>query len=97
MNSLCPETLDTLIGFDTGDILWYSPVSGKHVRFNQLGHGESVCSLGWVHGSESIFVAGFWDGVVAFYDKNLADAPAISGSMEDLAGYILHPVSMIQL
>ena len=75
-----------MIGFDSGDILIYSPVSGKHARFNKDGafNAHRVCSIAWIPASENVFAVGFEDGALLFFDKLLEDASgsptAISGS-----------------
>lgn len=39
------DHLDIIIGFTTGDIIWYDPFSCKYVRLNK---GVSNCSRAWL-------------------------------------------------
>lgn len=42
----CEDHLDIIIGFTTGDIIWYDPFSCKYVRLN-----KGVSKLDVEHGS----------------------------------------------
>ncbi|KAL2915827.1 hypothetical protein HK105_204528 [Polyrhizophydium stewartii] len=76
-NPLTRETMDSVLGFSTGDILWYSPISGKMLRLNRQGvmHKMAVTSIKWLPGSDSQFMAGFEDGSILFFDKDFEDQP----------------------
>eukprot|EP00842_Homolaphlyctis_polyrhiza_P006095 jgi/Hompol1/6487/HPOL_000777-RA len=75
INMLTRETMDSVLGFSTGDIMWYSPISGKFARMNRSGaiHKHAVTSIKWLPGSESLFMAGFDDGSIFIFDKELDD------------------------
>ena len=49
INVLC-ENMDVVIGFQTGDILCYSPITGKYARLNRQGaiHKHAVTSITWI-------------------------------------------------
>ncbi|KAH6566799.1 hypothetical protein BASA50_001925 [Batrachochytrium salamandrivorans] len=74
-NLLTRETMDNVLGFSTGDILWYSPISGKFARLNRGGavYKHAVRSIKWMPGSDTHFMAGFEDGSVLVFDKDLED------------------------
>ncbi|KAJ8327238.1 hypothetical protein O5D80_004645 [Batrachochytrium dendrobatidis] len=74
-NLLTRETMDNVLGFASGDILWYSPISGKFARLNRSGqiHKHAVRSIKWMPGSDTHFMAGFEDGSVLTFDKDLDD------------------------
>ncbi|KAI8815309.1 WD40-repeat-containing domain protein [Cladochytrium replicatum] len=75
VNMLTRENMDTIIGFNTGDVMWYSPISGKFSRFNRGGlfNRSSVTCVKWMPGSENMFIAGYEDGSVITYDKEKDD------------------------
>ncbi|KAI9104687.1 WD40-repeat-containing domain protein [Phlyctochytrium arcticum] len=83
INMLTKDNIDTVIGFSTGDILWYSPISGKFARINKGGaiHKAAVTSIKWMPprglpNDENYFLAGFDDGSVIIFDKDKDDATA---------------------
>ncbi|TPX32091.1 hypothetical protein SmJEL517_g04754 [Synchytrium microbalum] len=77
INLLTRDTMDVVIGFNTGDVMWYSPISGKYARLNRQGtiNKEAVTCIKWIPGSESLFIAGHEDGSVIIYDKEKDDQP----------------------
>ncbi|KAI8851876.1 hypothetical protein BC829DRAFT_99262 [Chytridium lagenaria] len=76
-NVLTRDNLDTVIGFSTGDVLWYSPLTGKVGRINRQGGTSKsiVTCIKWMPGSETIFLAGFDDGTIWMFDKDKEDQP----------------------
>lgn len=78
------STLDVVIGFNTGDILLYNPISGKYTRYNRNGvlNNTSCTTVKWIPGSENEFIATFSDGVAMVFDKD----------KEDTTGFILPTV-----
>jgi hypothetical protein len=78
------ETMDLVVGFNTGDIAFYSPISGRFARMNKgsvytistrfsvgTTHAwSSVTSIKWVPGSDTLFWVGFDDGTVLIMDKD---------------------------
>ncbi|KAJ3411775.1 hypothetical protein HDV05_001733 [Chytridiales sp. JEL 0842] len=78
VNSLTREETDTVIGFNTGDVAWYSPLTGKFLRINKQG------VMNKSPGSENLFMAGYVDGSVIIYDKDKEDQaftyPAYDGT-----------------
>ncbi|KAJ1655554.1 hypothetical protein IWQ61_004716 [Dispira simplex] len=68
-------SLDIIIGFNTGDLIWFDPITQKRCRLNQQGiiNASSVTSVRWVPGSESHFMASFQDGAMVMFDKSKDD------------------------
>ncbi|KAI8905959.1 WD40-repeat-containing domain protein [Gorgonomyces haynaldii] len=69
------EGMESIIGTNTGDLLYYSPLSGKYQRFNRSGsiHKYGVTCVKWIPGSENMFCAGFEDGSMLVFDKEMED------------------------
>ncbi|KAJ1905714.1 hypothetical protein IWQ60_012223, partial [Tieghemiomyces parasiticus] len=69
------SSLDVIIGCNTGDLLWFDPITQKRNRFNAQGviNGSAVTLVRWVPGSETLFMASFADGAVVLFDKNKED------------------------
>ncbi|KZO90507.1 WD40 repeat-like protein [Calocera viscosa TUFC12733] len=69
------EALDLLIGFNTGDIMWYDPLSSRYVRINKGGcmTTSPVTCVRWVPGHRSMFLAAHADGTINVYDKERED------------------------
>lgn len=67
--------IDVLIGFSTGDIIWWEIMSNKFSRINKSGSisSKAVRKLEWVPKSDSIFAVAFDDGVLAFLEKDRDD------------------------
>lgn len=66
---------DMLIGFISGDILWYDPFLNKYSRFNKNGKllkNSPVISLKWLHDGKH-FLAGFSDGSLLLFNRNLEE------------------------
>jgi hypothetical protein len=64
VNQVTRDTMNAVVGFTTGDILCFWPISGKYTRINRGGNitKSMVTCIKWVPGSESQFIAGFDDG-----------------------------------
>lgn len=75
VNRLTRENLDTVMGFNTGDVMFYSPISGKYFRLNKQGlvNKTAVTCIKWLPGSENLFMAGFEDGHIVIFDKEKED------------------------
>lgn len=71
----CEDHIDIIIGFSTGDIVWYEPLSCKYVRMNKAGAmvASEVMKIQWIPGSEDLFVALFKNGTVLIMDKERDD------------------------
>ncbi|THH12019.1 hypothetical protein EW145_g268 [Phellinidium pouzarii] len=67
--------LDIVIGFSSGDLIWFDPISGRYVRLNKQGCiSSSPCTaVRWVPGSPSVFVVSHADGTIIVYDKERED------------------------
>ena len=71
--------LDIIIGFNTGDIIWYEPMSQKYARLNKNGliTAAPVQSILWIPNKENLFVAAHFDGTLIVYDKDKEDGTGI--------------------
>ncbi|KAG1151250.1 hypothetical protein G6F37_000312 [Rhizopus arrhizus] len=71
----CDDHLDIIIGFSTGDIVWYDPISCKYVRLNKGGSmvSSAVSMIKWIPGSDELFIAAFKDGSVMIMGKERDD------------------------
>jgi hypothetical protein len=71
-----PNHLDIVMGFSTGDIIWYEPMSQKYSRINKNGviNGTPVSEVRWLPNSENLFLAAHMDGSLVVYDKEKEDA-----------------------
>lgn len=71
-----PNHLDIVMGFSTGDIIWYEPMSQKYSRINKNGviNGTAVSDVRWLPNSENLFLAAHMDGSLIVYDKEKEDA-----------------------
>ena len=68
--------LDTVMGFNTSDIIWYEPISQKYARINKNGVMDNtpIQSILWLPNKENLFVAAHMDGTLIVYDKEKEDA-----------------------
>ncbi|KAG0030358.1 hypothetical protein BGZ82_007479 [Podila clonocystis] len=69
------DHLDVIIGFNTGDIIWFDPLSNKYYRLNKQGliKDSPVTVIKWMPGSETQFMAAFQDGSILIMDKERDD------------------------
>ncbi|KAG2181848.1 hypothetical protein INT44_008664 [Umbelopsis vinacea] len=72
------DHLDVIIGFSTGDILWFDPLCNKYGRINKGGviNSSAVTAIKWLPGSENLFMASFHDGCCMIFDKEREDLGA---------------------
>ncbi|KAF2139395.1 uncharacterized protein K452DRAFT_320521 [Aplosporella prunicola CBS 121167] len=80
--------LDIVMGFSTGDIIWYEPMSQKYARLNKNGviNKSAVSEIRWLPNSDSLFLAAHMDGTLIVYDKEKEDSPFVpedTGSVSD--------------
>jgi len=70
------SSIDVVIGFNTGDIILYNPISGKYIRYNRNGYlnSSSCTAIKWIPGSENEFIATFNNGIVMVFDKDKEDS-----------------------
>jgi WD40 repeat protein len=68
--------IDVILGFNTGDIIWYEPVSQKYARINKNGiiNNNPVIAISWLPNKENLFLAAHADGSLIVYDKEKEDA-----------------------
>jgi hypothetical protein len=71
--------IDVVMGFSTGEIIWWEPMSQRYTRLNKNGviNGTPVADIRWIPGSEHLFLAAHMDGSLVVYDKEKEDAPFI--------------------
>ncbi|KAK6354810.1 hypothetical protein TWF696_003942 [Orbilia brochopaga] len=71
--------IDIIMGFSTGDIVWYEPMSSKYSRLNKNGaiNNSAVLDIRWIPGSDNLFLAAHGDGSLVVYDKEKEDAPFV--------------------
>ncbi|KAF9982718.1 hypothetical protein BGZ75_005811 [Mortierella antarctica] len=69
------DHLDVIIGFSTGDIIWFDPLCNKYYRLNKQAiiKDSAVTMIKWLPGSENQFMAAFHDGSVLIMDKERDD------------------------
>ncbi|KAK1759492.1 WD40 repeat-like protein [Echria macrotheca] len=77
--------IDVIMGFSTGEIIWWEPISQRYTRLNKNGiiNGTPVSEIRWIPGSEHLFMAAHMDGSLVVYDKEKEDA--IFAAEEDSA------------
>ncbi|KAG9007367.1 hypothetical protein FRB94_014394 [Tulasnella sp. JGI-2019a] len=76
-------SLDVLIGFNTGDLMWFDPINTRYIRLNKQGCiTSSPCtSIRWVPGSRTLFLASHADGTIVVYDKEREDDASFTPSV----------------
>lgn len=72
--------VDFIMGFSTGDIIWYEPMSQKYTRINKNGaiNPSPISDIRWLPNNESLFLAAHVDGTLVVYDKEKEDAPFVA-------------------
>ncbi|KIW04268.1 uncharacterized protein PV09_04570 [Verruconis gallopava] len=92
--------LDVIMGFNTGDIMWYEPMSQKYSRLNKNGSisAAAVADIRWMPGSENLFLAACMDGTLVIYDKEKEDAPFVpeNGSDPVANGHNAHRLRVLK-
>ncbi|KAI0888256.1 WD40 repeat-like protein [Annulohypoxylon maeteangense] len=68
--------IDIIMGFSTGEIIWWEPMSQRYTRLNKNGviNKTPVSQIRWIPGAENLFLAGHMDGSLVVYDKEKEDA-----------------------
>ncbi|KAK5652718.1 hypothetical protein OQA88_9571 [Cercophora sp. LCS_1] len=78
--------IDVIMGFSTGEIIWWEPISQRYTRLNKnlkgIINGTPVSEIRWIPGSEHLFMAAHMDGSLVVYDKEKEDA--IFAAEEDI-------------
>ncbi|KAG0001550.1 hypothetical protein BGZ65_003384 [Modicella reniformis] len=69
------DHLDVIIGFSTGDIMWFDPLCNKYYRLNKQAiiKDSAVTMIKWMPGFESQFMVAFHDGSILIMDKERDD------------------------
>ncbi len=73
------------MGFSTGEIIWYEPISQKYTRLNKNGiiNATPVSDIKWIPGSEHLFLVAHMDGSLVVYDKEKDDAAFLPDEKSD--------------
>ncbi|KAL1610199.1 hypothetical protein SLS60_001864 [Paraconiothyrium brasiliense] len=81
-----PGHVDIILGFSTGDIIWYEPMSQKYTRINKNGaiNNTAVSDIRWLPNSENLFLAAHMDGSLIVYDKEKEDAPFVAEDQDQV-------------
>ncbi|KAK4248501.1 WD40-repeat-containing domain protein [Corynascus novoguineensis] len=68
--------IDVVMGFSTGEIIWWEPISQRYTRLNKNGsiNGTPVSQIEWIPGAENLFLASHMDGTLVVYDKEKEDS-----------------------
>ncbi|RDA91254.1 hypothetical protein CP533_0648 [Ophiocordyceps camponoti-saundersi (nom. inval.)] len=68
--------MDVIMGFSTGEIIWWEPMSQRYTRLNKNGviNSTPVSEIMWIPGSENLFLASHMDGSLVVYDKEKDDS-----------------------
>lgn len=79
-STVSPERIDVIIGFNTGDILWFDPISTRYGRLNKQGRiCNSPCTaIRWVPHSANLFLVSHADGTILVYDKEREDGAFVA-------------------
>ncbi|KAI0042698.1 WD40 repeat-like protein [Auriscalpium vulgare] len=69
------EHLDIIIGYNTGDLLWFDPITSRYARLNKQGRisGSACTAVRWVPSSPNLFLVSHADGTIIVYDKDRDD------------------------
>ncbi|GAB5585362.1 hypothetical protein Unana1_00262 [Umbelopsis nana] len=78
------DHLDVVIGFSSGDCIWFDPLGNKYFRLNKGGllNSSAVTMIKWIPGSENMFMVAHQDGSILVMDKE-RDDQAFSPSQDD--------------
>ncbi|KAI0263363.1 WD40-repeat-containing domain protein [Gloeopeniophorella convolvens] len=79
--TLSHEHLDVIIGFHTGDLIWFDPINSRYARLNKQGRiTNSPCTaVRWVPSSPNLFLVSHADGTIIVYDKDRDDGAFVPG------------------
>ena len=79
--------MDLIMGFSTGDLIWWEPFTQKYSRINKNGviNPHPVVDVRWIPGSEQFFLAAHKDGSLVVYDKEKEDAHFVAEDEAALA------------
>ncbi|KAF4504699.1 hypothetical protein G6O67_008115 [Ophiocordyceps sinensis] len=68
--------IDVIMGFSTGEMIWWETVSQRYTRLNKNGviNSTPVSEIMWIPGSENLFLASHMDGSLVVYDKEKDDS-----------------------
>ncbi|TGZ78223.1 WD40 repeat-like protein [Ascodesmis nigricans] len=84
VNQLTRSTshLDVVVGFPSGDIIWFDAITNKYARINKNGviNPHSVTAIHWLPNSETLFLVAHSDGSLIVYDKDKDDEPFLPSS-----------------
>ncbi|KAG0017195.1 hypothetical protein BGZ81_010857 [Podila clonocystis] len=89
------DSLDVIIGFSTGDIIWFDPLCNKYYRLNKQStiKDSAVTMIKWMPGSESQFMAAFQDGTIVIMDKERDDSSFSPSTPPNDNAYVTQPLT----
>ncbi|KAG0242922.1 hypothetical protein BGW41_003322 [Actinomortierella wolfii] len=87
------DHLDVIIGFSTGDIIWFDPLCNKYYRLNKQAiiKDSGVTMIRWMPGSEGQFMAAFQDGSIVIMDKERDDYTFTTPPVQDDHFHVTRP------
>ncbi|KAI1435419.1 catabolite repression protein creC [Xylaria sp. CBS 124048] len=67
--------IDVIMGFSTGEIIWWEATSQRYTRLNKNGviNKTPISQIRWIPGAENLFLAAHMDGSLVVYDKEKED------------------------
>lgn len=76
-----PDHIDVIIGFATGDIVWFDTITSRYARINKQSTTSTIpntthiacTAIRWVPSSTNLFLASYADGTMVVYDRDRED------------------------
>ncbi|KAI2633337.1 catabolite repression protein creC [Xylaria nigripes] len=86
--------IDVIMGFSTGEIIWWEAMSQRYTRLNKNGviNKTPVSQIRWIPGADNLFLAAHMDGSLVVYDKEKEDATFSPEDEADLNGENIPPL-----
>ncbi|KAI8584751.1 hypothetical protein K450DRAFT_217839 [Umbelopsis ramanniana AG] len=86
------DHLDVIIGFSSGDCIWFDPLGNKYFRLNKGGllNSSAVTMIKWIPGSESMFMVAYNDGSILVMDKERDDQAFTPAQNDGWANQLFH-------
>lgn len=86
------DHLDVIIGFSSGDCIWFDPLGNKYFRLNKGGllNSSAVTMIKWIPGSESMFMVAYSDGSILVMDKERDDQAFTPTQGDGWANQLFH-------
>ncbi|KAH8553503.1 WD40-repeat-containing domain protein [Umbelopsis sp. PMI_123] len=86
------DHLDVIIGFSSGDCIWFDPLGNKYFRLNKGGllNSSAVTMIKWIPGSENMFMVAYSDGSILIMDKERDDQAFTPAPADGWANQLFH-------